>query len=247
MTHPDVLEELKACQTQSIFVKAAPAVVAQGEKLARQGNREDAVATFRKALKWNPKLNLDPEAKAKPLADASDLVETGENLVQEGKIEDAVAQFQRALKLDPDLDFEINTKVNSALVRKGESLVKEGKIKEAISAYTQAQKFAPTVEISADSWRSLCQYGSPRGYAADVMFACEKAVALAPDDGGIRGRRGVARALTGNTKGAIEDFQAFIATIQDQKRKAQRQRWVNALRAGKNPFTPEDIKSLLNQ
>jgi regulator of sirC expression with transglutaminase-like and TPR domain len=76
------------------------------------------------------------------------------------------------------------------------------------------------------------------------MFACEKAVALAPDDGNYRNSRGLARALTGNTKGAIEDFQAFIAQTDDQKRKAQRQRWIDALRAGKNPFTPEEIKSL---
>jgi regulator of sirC expression with transglutaminase-like and TPR domain len=79
------------------------------------------------------------------------------------------------------------------------------------------------------------------------MFACEKAVALTPDDGNFRNSRGLARALTGNTKGAIEDFQAFIASTDDKEDKSQRQRWVNALRAGKNPFTPEEIKSLLNQ
>jgi tetratricopeptide (TPR) repeat protein len=203
-THPEPLEELKDCQTPSLLVKAAQSLVAQGEELARIDNTKDAVAKFRKALKWNPKLNFDPEAKAKQhLNEASDLVEKGKDLVQKGKV------------------------------------------KEAISAYTQAQTIAPNVEISADSWNSLCKYGGPRGYAADVMFACEKAVALAPDDGDIRGSRGVARALTGNTKGAIEDFQAFIAKTEDKELKARRQPWVNALRAGKNPFTPEDIESLL--
>jgi hypothetical protein len=72
-------------------------------------------------------------------------------------------------------------------------------------------------------------------------------VALAPDAGEIRDSRGIARALTGNTKGAIEDFQAFVTWTKDKKDKLQRQRWVNALRAGQNPFTPEEIKSLLNQ
>lgn len=31
------------------------------------------------------------------------------------------------------------------------------------------------------------------------------------------------------------------------KWKIQRQRWLDALRASKNPFTPEEIKSLLKQ
>nr|MDJ0718341.1 tetratricopeptide repeat protein [Prochloraceae cyanobacterium] len=84
----------------------------------------------------------------------------------------------------------------------------------------------------------------------EVMFACEKAVTLAPENGGIRDSRGLARALTGNTKGAIEDFQAFIEwTYSDYypDHKAQRQRWIDALRANKNPFTDEEIKSLFNQ
>jgi regulator of sirC expression with transglutaminase-like and TPR domain len=79
------------------------------------------------------------------------------------------------------------------------------------------------------------------------MFACEQAVQLAPDNGSIRDSRGLARALTGNTQGAIEDFEALIAQVDDQEIKSQRQRWVKDLRAGKNPFTDEELKSLLNQ
>jgi hypothetical protein len=103
------------------------------------------------------------------------------------------------------------------------------------------------VEISAYSWYSLCGDGSLRGYAKDVMFACENAVALAPTTENFRDSRGLARALTGNTKGAIEDFQSFIKSTKDTEKKAQRQRWVNALRAGKNPFTQEELKKLSDQ
>jgi tetratricopeptide (TPR) repeat protein len=135
------------------------------------------------------------------------------------------------------------------LVENGQSLVQEGKAKEAIAAYTQAQKLAPkfeisAFEISADSWNSLCWQGGLRGYAKEVMFACEKAVALAPNDGNNRDSRGLARALTGKTKGAIEDFQAYIKSTDDKESKAQRQRWIDALKVGKNPFTPEEIKRL---
>jgi regulator of sirC expression with transglutaminase-like and TPR domain len=78
------------------------------------------------------------------------------------------------------------------------------------------------------------------------MFACEKTVQLAPDKnkGGSQASRGLARALTGNTQGAIEDFEAYIAQADDKEWKSRLQRWVKDLRAGKNPFTDEELKKL---
>jgi len=76
------------------------------------------------------------------------------------------------------------------------------------------------------------------------MFACEKAVVL---DSHYRGYRGLARALTGNTSGAIEDFEAYITISKNKQGKVKVQSWVNALRAGKNPFTDAELKSLLKQ
>jgi WD40 repeat protein len=244
---PTDLEKLQVCQNSSILIAAAPSLVKEGEKQARDAQFEEAVKTFRQAKTWNPKLNFDPEAKAKPLAEAAKQVKQGEELTKKGNIAGAVVAFQNALKLDPNFEFELRTKAFSVLIEKGESLVKEGKGKEAIAAYTQAQKLAPKSKISADSWNTLCRQGGLRGYAKEVMFACEKAVALAPNDGNNRDSRGLARVLTGKTKGAIEDFQAFIKTTDDKESNAQRQRWIDALKAGKKPFTPEEIKSLLKQ
>ena len=56
-----------------------------------------------------------------------------------------------------------------------------------------------------------------------------------------------ARALTGNTKGAIEDFQTFVTSTDINERKSQRQRWIGVLQAGENPFTEQEIKVLFNQ
>jgi regulator of sirC expression with transglutaminase-like and TPR domain len=76
------------------------------------------------------------------------------------------------------------------------------------------------------------------------MEACEQAVAFDPEDGGIRDSRGLARALTGAIEEAIEDFQAFVDWTDDEEKKVQRQRWIDGLRAGKNPFTPEVLEKL---
>src|SRR5207249_2598812 len=98
--------------------------------------------------------------------------------------------------------------------------------------------------LSADFWNDICWEGSLRGYAAQVLSKCERAAELAPEDWHISDSRGLARALTGNVKGAIDDFQALIKSTDNPQLKAQRQRWVEALSAGKNPFTPEELRSL---
>jgi hypothetical protein len=79
------------------------------------------------------------------------------------------------------------------------------------------------------------------------MFACERAVALKPEEWNFQDSRGVARAMTGNITGAIEDFQTFIEGTENHERKSRRQRWVDELRAGENPFTDTEVKRLLNE
>ena len=53
--------------------------------------------------------------------------------------------------------------------------------------------------------------------------------------------------MTGDIKGAIEDFQEYMKKAKDTVQKSQRQRWVDALRAGEDPFTDEEIKTLFYQ
>jgi tetratricopeptide (TPR) repeat protein len=186
------------------------------------------------------------------------LISQGKELAKQIDVDGAVAKFKKAQQLTPKIDFEPETTAldnnpeafarklaTSELVSQGKELASKGDLKKAIAAYAEAEKLDPKVEISANDWNSLCWDGSLHGYAADVMFACEKAVTLAPKDRMIRDSRGLARALTGDTKGAIEDFQAFMRSSDiTSEQKSQRQGWVNALSAGKNPFTEEELKKL---
>ncbi len=244
---------------------AASTKVKEGFRLAREGKIEEAIALYQEAQKLKLDIDLnpgtrvidkDPKAVAQQLA-APTKVKEGVKLAREGKIEEAIALYQEAQKLKLDIDLNPDTKAidkdpkavaqqlaASTKVQEGAWLAREGKIEEAIALYQEAQKLDPSLKISATSWNALCWNGSLYDYAAEVMFSCEKAVALAPEDGGIRDSRGLARALTGNTQGAIEDFQAFVDWTDNNKKRLQRQRWIDALRAGENPFTEEEIKSL---
>ncbi|QSJ21001.1 AAA-like domain-containing protein [Nostoc sp. UHCC 0702] len=310
LSHPESLEKLEVCQKdKSLLLAAEPAMVALGQKLAREGNYEDAVTKFEKAKKWNSKLEINPQVKAKSLllwfegrklADEANfseavskfkqaqqldakidlepdtdglqnnaevvakkfvskvLVTQGTELANQADLSEAVTKFKQAQQLDAKIDLEPRTdglQNNAeataknltawALISQAEEHLKQNDFTKAIAVYQQIEKLQPTKETLADSWNSLCREGSLRGYAKDVVKdACEKAVSLAPQHGYIQDSRGLARALTGDNQGAIEDFEAFIKSTNYPEYKAQRQGWVNKLRSGKNPFTPEELKKL---
>jgi len=133
----------------------------------------------------------------------------------------------------------------AVVLSKGIRFAEQAEIRDAIDAYSEAQTIDPEIEVSADSWNILCKMGSLHGYAADVLFAGEKAVSLSPDRKSYPDSRGLARALTGDLDGALTDFQTALdwPGFSDSV-KARRERWVAALQAGENPFTPEELDAL---
>jgi hypothetical protein len=110
---------------------------------------------------------------------------------------------------------------------------------------SQAQIAAPPLDLGI-----LCQRGSLNGYAEQVIQYCEQAGILAPESSYVRDWRGLARALTGDFEGAIDDFQYYV----DTQTKAGygnygyiklHERWITDLKDGKNPITPEILKALI--
>ncbi len=194
--------------------------VRQGLGLAqKKGDTEGAEAKFKQAKKLNPTINLvQLEAEMKQLA------------------------FQA--------EAERKQPAFQEMIEKGKSKVKEGKVTEALRLYENAQKLDPKFTIDAEAWNELCWFGSLNDYAKDVLFACDKAVKLATDEEKVlwQDSRGVARALTGDEQGAIEDFQVYVSSphvFEDYK--AQRKQWIEALNKGKNPFTKEVLEELKNE
>ncbi|MGD1809513.1 eIF2A-related protein [Dapis sp. BLCC M126] len=189
------------------------------------------------------------------IAEAKKLAKTGEK----EDIKTAVSILKRAQELDEEIDLEPDTKaketkpeivankfVAPVKVEEGKNLAKEGKIEDAISLYNEAQKLDSELEIAANDWGELCKFGSLNNQAQDVMFACEKAVQLSPDDGGIRRIHGLARALTGDYQGAIEDIQVYVDSMGDGEKKAKFEGWIETLKKGENPFTEEVLEELKN-
>ncbi|WP_371357403.1 WD40 repeat domain-containing protein, partial [Hydrocoleum sp. CS-953] len=143
------------------------------------------------------------------------LIKEAKNKATSGEIKEAISIFKRAQELDEEIDLDPDTETIEkdpkvvgnkfaapGKVEEGKKLAKQGKIEEAISLYDEAQKLDSELEIAADDWGELCKFGSLNNQAKDVMFACEKAVKLSPNNGDILHSRGVARALTGDYQGA---------------------------------------------
>jgi TonB family protein len=131
----------------------------------------------------------------------------------------------------------------SAMSR-GVRLARAGRVPDALTAFGEAQRLDPRLASSTDYWYPLCWYGTIWGYADDVVQACDQLVRLAPNDPGARDARGLARALTQDFPGAIEDFQAVIDLSGDARRARERRQWIAELEAGRNPITPVLLESL---
>ncbi|MGI8502631.1 MAG: pentapeptide repeat-containing protein, partial [Hassallia sp.] len=132
-------------------------------------------------------------------------------------------------------------------LNQGISLVKEGKAKEAQKAFKQALSYDPSLNDSAEYWNSICWVGSLHGHAKGVLRYCEKAVTLDPDNKRYQDSRGLARVLTGDLVGALEDFRAAVdsGVLDDSEDvKRRRLRWIEALELGNNPLTLEELEEL---
>jgi len=259
----DVYPELKLSPYTSVQGIAVQVLIAEGRELAIEGDTENSVLAFQRAVELDPQLELDPEETVERLVMTQELVKKGQELAEAGDIDSAIAEFEKAIKLDPDIDLypqdttiDLEPEVAARwyayfdLIDRGENLAKQGEIKEAIVLYEEAQLLLDPMshKISASALNTLCRFGSLWGYAADMIEFCERAVESQPENGEFHDSRGLARALTGNVIGAIEDFEFYVAWAKENDKYGRSQEyWIAELEAGFNPFDEATLKALRNE
>ena len=127
----------------------------------------------------------------------------------------------------------------------GWHLAVQGRITEALTAYAAAQAIDSTLALWPAAWQTACWHGGLSGQAAVVIAMCDKAVERTPADderyASAHFARGLARALTGNLEGAAADLEPSLDPEEDEGELAT---WIDALRSGRNPFTPAAIAML---
>ena len=134
-------------------------------------------------------------------------------------------------------------------MRQVTNLLAEKKYAEAMKQVDKVLGLDPEVDFYFQV-NELCWDGTLNGQASRVLRACDIAVERSrgrKNGWMMRDNRGIARALTNNAAGAIEDFEYAIHnvdSIDSADFKVTRQSWVDALKAGNHPFSEELLNSL---
>lgn len=197
-------------------------------------------------------------------AAAPTLVKEGLQLARSQEIEPAIAALERALRWDAKIDLnpaspgldQSPTAVAQPIYqaygkqREVRTLLQEKDYVTAITRLEEAIALYSDLEFVEMAWNDICRQGSLDGFASDVMVACDQAITLAPKSLYALRSRGLARALTGDRTGAIEDFQKVTKPESNFGPPEENERirsWIETLESGKDPFTEDVLKSLKEQ
>lgn len=216
---------------------------------------DEAVTQFE--LAWD----LDPDFTHLNKIDLVRLYQSrGDQLAETGLITEAMQYYEKAHGLAPTLN--LHSAVDAYIIY-GKALMTSENYYAANTAFSQIlelkQNFDITSTLSATEWNQICWHGTlsvvdvqaeRASYLAPIIAACERAVALEPDSASIRDSRGVARALTEDVLGAIEDFSFYVEWSKENnptsKYIASREDWISRLKAKEAPATVFDRETLLS-
>lgn len=147
VNHPATLAALPACQTPQRLRLAAPALRAEGDALAREGQTEGAIAQYEQANQWHPGLVPQPAQRAADLWAAQTAWATGSTLAADRNWEGALAQFQIAVRLDDtrrlDPEAEARYLTTRAFLASGRTLAREGDLQAAATQFQAALDLVP--------------------------------------------------------------------------------------------------------
>jgi acetyl esterase/lipase len=136
-------------------------------------------------------------------------------------------------------------------LREAQRMAREGLISEAVTGYGAARAMDARLTITGWDYGNLCMHGGLWEQPEQVIQACDWSVEMESDNIWYHRNRGLVSALLGDFEGAIADFELFLERSPEVRadtflgrRKAEMRGWVEALRAGENPFTPELLKEL---
>jgi WD40 repeat protein/energy-coupling factor transporter ATP-binding protein EcfA2 len=242
--HPQVvLKEAAAMMSALNLRQSRESLQMKAETLARAGDLAGSQTALRALVALEDHPDLDPAKQPAVLR----LEQFG---IQLQAVESNTAVYR--VTLDSFLEFarrnwtDLSTAATTILGDSVDRLYR-AQPSEANNTVTAVERLDPELKFSATLWNNICWYGTLTGQAAHVSRACERAVTLQPIPEHMDSRA-VNRAVRGDTKGAIEDLSFFVATYTASPAQlARRKGYLEALQQDRNPFTPEELGSLINE
>jgi tetratricopeptide (TPR) repeat protein len=191
-----------------------------GIALSKEGNREDAIANYREALRLRPQfpaalVNVaaelaalgrleEAERYAREAADlepgrATTLNSLGSIVERRGRSAEAIALFEAAVRLDPDLGLAHNNL--------GLAFAQTGRQREAEQQFRRALQLSP--ELAA-AHNNLALTLEESGRAREAVEEYLEALRLEPDSSEFNNNLGVALAGLGDLRRAAEHFERAV-------------------------------------
>ncbi|MBE9033475.1 hypothetical protein IQ266_27470, partial [filamentous cyanobacterium LEGE 11480] len=152
--HPSALDALKTCWTPERQQLATPALLREGDRLARQEKAQEAMEKYQLALAWNPNQSFVPTTRANNLAQAATLQKAAAKLAGEAKLTEAIAKYRQAKTFDEALTYDpekrAKTQVIEALTNQAPKLAAQGKLTEATAKYRRAKALNPSLNLDPE-------------------------------------------------------------------------------------------------
>ena len=187
----------------------------------------------------------EPTAEQFKAAFSWSLIDRAFVLAEEEKDQEVLALSEAVIQFDRLLW----TNAERALINMATSLVDSGYVELGLAIFADLEASAPDLAVSASTYNQLCWFGALWGFPEEVLFACNKAAKLDPENGDYIDSRGLALAMLGDYESAIEDFEFFVAFANElglpREIIEQREQWIEALRLDIYPFDEETLRILL--
>ncbi|WP_420640874.1 pre-peptidase C-terminal domain-containing protein [Candidatus Leptofilum sp.] len=156
------------------------------------------------------------------------------SLIEDFPISESGQYYIRATGLGGS-EGEYELRVETNLILAALEQIEQGEVAAGLAQLQAIDAYAEPNHLSAQDYNQICWWGSLWGFAEEVLFACETAVSLEPEHGGIADSYGVALALLGNEEEAVIYFRQFIEWGEGFNT-TLREEWIEELEAGRNPF-----------
>jgi tetratricopeptide (TPR) repeat protein len=218
----------------------------RAKRAADRGKIKDAIAQFDKARNADQDRDWNEQREKLDKIATNALVKDAKREAYRGNIEKANRLLTEAqnlgLEIDPGKLDEVRAQ---ALIGVALKQARKGELDDAFAQIERIQSEKSDIEISARTWNSLCWSGVLWRKGEQAIKACDNALEIAPEDGGIHDSRGVARVLTGDTEGAIKDFEEYVEWAPSHRRTekevAKRKKWIIALETDGDPEINADL------
>lgn len=171
-------------------------------------------------------------------------------LARLGLADEAAALLAHAESLGANVGPPVRRRLRDAQVRalitRSVELVARGLVDQGVRALADAKELDPDLQLRASNANNICWHGARHRQAAKVMAYCDHAVKVGKGRHlhQIHDSRGLARALSGDIAGAIEDFELFAAATKNEGESDVRRKWIAKLRKGESPFDDRTLGAL---